>query len=125
MPLLLQVAVGTLLCCVLSFFGGFHVAEKRADNARTKLLAQHQAEQLQLQARYEQAATSLEALRDEHTKLELENAKTVEQLVRRPAYSAVCLDADGVRVVNSAVAGRSNPNGAAVGVPTAATAPGR
>lgn len=46
--------------------------------------------------------------------------KTVDRIVDRPVYRDVCLDADGLRNINAALAGKANdPGVAASSVPSA------
>ena len=59
-----------------------------------------------------QAAESLEVKKNEREIVYRTITKEVEKIVDRPVYRADCIDADGLRFINDALAGSSKPNAA-------------
>ena len=57
---------------------------------------------------YNEASAALEAARNEREIVYRTITKTVEKVVERPVYRNVCIDDDGLRSINDALAGRTS-----------------
>lgn len=57
---------------------------------------------------YNEASAALEAARNEREIVYRTITKTVEKVVERPVYRNVCIDDDGLREINNALAGRAS-----------------
>jgi hypothetical protein len=69
---------------------------------------------------YNEASAALEAARNEREIVYRTIEKRVEKVVERPVYRNACLDSDGLRAINDALAGRaSDPAESAPAVPAA------
>lgn len=108
-------AIAALIALVIGASGAWKVQEWHfAANEAARL--EHEAEVRRLQARQaDTAATGYEADRVQ-IKTEIQTIlQEVERVVEKPIYRDVCLDADGLRILESATRG-----GAATGKPAPA-----
>ena len=69
-------------------------------------------------------AAQLEQSRHERKTVYRTITREVEKVVTRDVYRNVCLDVDGVRIVNEALAGRAGTGNAIAAMPTTGAAPG-
>jgi hypothetical protein len=101
------IAVGTVL--VAAFYGGYKVADWRwqaTELAKSEALREDYEEKSRLSARI---GTELEEKR-EKTRVVYRTVREVRtQYIDRPVYSAVCIDDDGLRNLNAALAGAAAP----------------
>jgi hypothetical protein len=81
-----------------------------------KAAALDQAEQMNV------VSAELERARHEKQVVYRTITRRVEKVVERDVYRNVCLDDDGVRLVNSALAGRADPGQPAAAVPATGAA---
>lgn len=105
--------------------GAHHEAEQDQLRRDAELQAAHEryvADDKRLQA----VAGDLEAARAARKASHDQNVRIVERLVDRPVYRADCLDDDGLRLANAALAGSAaDPGVAAPAVPASAAAGGQ
>jgi hypothetical protein len=105
---------------VFGFTGGWKTNGWRYD---AQAAAEHAAAARDLVKRVDridEAAAKHEDFKAKEEVRYVERVKVVRQLVDRPVYRNVCLDDDGVRLLNNAAAGRDNPGQPAPAVPAAA-----
>ena len=91
-----------------------------AARAQQEAAAAYQARTVELNA----IAAQLEQSRHERKIVYRSIARDVEKVVTRDVYRNVCLDADGVRIVNDALAGRTGTGQPADAMPATGTAAG-
>lgn len=112
MPSLYTLLGGLLVAAGLAigaFFYGVHVTN---DHWKAQELVQAQAAQAQILAEVKKANDAEAALIAERGKEKIvyrDVVKTVDRIVTRRLYRNVCLDADGLRAANSALAGTPLP----------------
>jgi len=94
--------------------------EAAAARAQQEAAAAYQARTEELNA----VAAQLEQSRHERKIVYRAIARDVEKVVTRDVYRNVCLDADGVRIVNDALAGRPGASDTAAALPAAGAAAG-
>lgn len=125
------ILLGALSSVVASFAGGYFKGDAdAADRYQTKIATM----QVEAQDRTQKARDALMAQANAAvTTLESQNAKasivyrtitqTVDKIVDRPVYRNVCLDDDGLRLVNAALGGvpaaPADPGNADSGMPRA------
>jgi hypothetical protein len=91
-----------------------------AAKAQKEAADAYQARTVELNA----IAAQLEQVRHERKIVYRTIARDVEKVVTRDVYRNVCLDADGVRIINDALAGRASPSEPAATMPAAGAAAG-
>lgn len=97
--------VGALALLVAAFIAGVHV---ESDHTKAKLLAQEQSYQRAYAAeagRLNSVAATYETKQAEVKTVTRTIVKRVETFIDRPIYKNTCLDADGLKAVNDALAG--------------------
>lgn len=101
--------LGVLLASLGLAVGGFLEGRKFEEGiaARANLVAEQAFQQAyEAQAgRYNVAAAKLEEAKAKRRVVERTITKEVDRVVEKPVYRNVCLDADGLRVANDALAG--------------------
>jgi len=122
--ILIAVAIGLVTIAI----GMIYQKGYAAGEAKVKL-AWEQANRDQREAEMNQAGKAASGLEDKRAKREVVTrtiTQYVDRLVDRPVYRNVCLDADGVCLVNAAISGKSpdscKPD---LGLPPAGTPAGR
>lgn len=105
-----------LACCALlcATFGATAAYKLTSDHYKAAAL--DQAQQMNV------ISADLERARHEKQVVYRTITRRVEKVVERDVYRNVCLDDDGVRLVNSALAGRADPGQPAAAVPAAGAA---
>jgi hypothetical protein len=123
MPPLAIYAAAALALLVSGFGAGWKVESWRWS---ASLVAVEQAAEAERQAVAEKQAAASAALEQqkEQTRVVYRTiTKTVDRIVERPVYRNVCLDDDGVRAVNAALAGKAaDPGESQPTVPAAGAA---
>lgn len=112
-----------IVALALALFRAGMVAQRNADAAeRVRVLNE------QFRA-YEHKAGELDALAAQYEVMKNERQQkieiirqTTERIVERPVYRGECLDDDGLRVANAAIAGRADSGESAATVPAAGAA---
>jgi hypothetical protein len=109
-----------------AFVGGWTVQGWRlnAKHSAEILVAARKAKEAYeaKEKQYNEASAALEVARNEREIVYRTIEKQVEKIVDRPVYLNVCLDDDGLRIVNDALAGRAaDPPKPASGMPAADT----
>lgn len=98
-----------LLMLVTTFGGGYYIGSTHAnDKHAASLLAQQQESIKQLNIRSKALSLmsqQLEKAKNERTVEYRTLTQQVDKVVVRPVYRNVCLDADGLRIANTALAG--------------------
>ena len=121
LPLL---AIGALLCAT---FGATAAYKLTADHYQTAAAEQERAAAVAYAQRTEQlnaVSADLERARHERKIVYKTITQQVEKVVERDLYRQPCLDPDGVRLVNDALAGRASAGQPADAVPGAGAAAG-
>jgi hypothetical protein len=98
-----------------------------ANHYRAEAAEQKEADAKAYQARtveLNQVSAELERARHDRKVVYRTITQRVENVVTRDVYRNVCLDADGVLLVNSALTGRASPGEPAAAMPAAGTATG-
>jgi hypothetical protein len=108
---------------------GANAVQVQWDSAKAEQIAEAQKEVNAVQARLTQASADLEKARNEKEIVYRNITRTVTKLVDRPVYRNVCLDDDGLRNINAALAGTAadpaaDPGKSASAVPAADAAGG-
>lgn len=116
----LGLGIGVLLALIGAFFYGQHVGTQRCEAAHLKAAAaaQEKREQQIGQAQANDAkAAEADAQRETIVR---EITREVPKVIDRPVYRNVCVDADGVRLIERAVeaANGGAPGGRSAGDPT-------
>jgi hypothetical protein len=107
---------GAAVVLTLLLLGGVYAkgrsdASANCDTRVTALLVESQIRERNAQQQAIDASQQLEEARA-HTQIRYKTiTKEVERIVERGGYRAVCFDADGVRLANTALAGSSTPPG--------------
>ena len=104
----------------LGFTGGWTTNGWRHDAQRAVEHAAAARDLAKRMDRVDEAATAHEEFKAKEEVRYVERVKVVRQLVDRPVYRNVCLDGDGVRLLNDAIAGREGAGQPAPTVPAAA-----
>ena len=95
---------------VVAFGAGYKVADNAAAKREAKaVLAAHKAYEEKADD-YLRLSAAYESLRTERAAKAAKLVTKIERIVERPAYAGDCLDDDGLRVVNEALTGASNPS---------------
>lgn len=101
-------------------WSGWRVESWHRDSMEVAAVKKAQAERDAEALRASDAAKQLEAARALAATQQQAITKTVDRIVVRPVYTHVCLDADGVRILNAAIAGKApDPAGPPAGLSTA------
>lgn len=109
-PLLLKL-LGFAVIAGGLFLSGYNVKGKFDTAAQAKAQAEAEAQYQQKDAAYNAIAAEYEkAKSDSHVQTQVVT-KRVTQIVNRPIYRNVCLDTDGLSVVNAAI-NRTTPSAA-------------
>lgn len=112
-----------VIALVGAFVGGFKVESWRWGAAETAV-AQANIHAIETQAAHDNVASAALANQEEKTRVVTQTiTRTVNKIVDRPVYRNVCLDPDGLRAVNSALAGQAPVAGQPDGAVPAAHAP--
>jgi hypothetical protein len=100
-----------VLALIAAFMGGIKVESNHRD---AQLLAQERAYTEQYRAEVQRAAAAEKALREKkdvirtvYKRIEVK----VAEIIDRPVYHNVCIDDDGMRLINDAILGRSPLDG--------------
>ena len=112
-----------LVALVVAFGAGWKVEGWRWD-ASEKAAVQAALAKYQQETAQAAKASSTLAAQQEQNHAEIRTiTRTVDRIVVRPVYRNVCLDADGLRAVNAALAGKAAAAGKPDGAVPAADAP--
>lgn len=115
-----------ITCIVATGFGfaaGYHVASNEADARELKRVHAAQAAYHEVENQYEDAAWELEAARAELATQRATTARALQTITARPSYQRDCLDDDGVRLINDAIAKSTNSREPAFSVPAPSATP--
>jgi high-affinity Fe2+/Pb2+ permease len=99
-----QVAVAAV-----SAAAGFYCAAKYYGAKLDAIAQQNLVEQAALKAKIQLISSDLANREKEREALQAKLKDRVKAVVAKPRYRQQCLDADGVRIVNDALAGRDSP----------------
>jgi len=114
----LGLAIGVLLALIGTFFYGQHVGKQRCEAAYAKAAeADRKKRETQIAAAQEQDTAGAVANVQRETVVR-EITREVPKIIDRPVYRNVCVDADGVRLIDRAVDaanGRGAPGGGTAG----------
>lgn len=124
----LGLAIGALLACIGAFFYGqsvgkakcearYAAAAEKARSAREKQIGRAQAQD-----------TAAAAANVQRETIVREITREVPKIIDRPVYRNVCVDADGVRLIERAVGaanGRGAPGGGTAGATGGVQPPAR
>ena len=111
-----------IVALVVAFLAGVKV---ESDHRDAQLLAQERGYVAQYQSEVKRAAANQKALQDKKEKTRViyqTITREVDKIVDRPVYTNICIDDDGLRLINDALAGRAPVDGA---VPGATSPAGR
>lgn len=108
---------------------GFGVGYKIADGAAAKrdlaALNAAQAAYAAKETEYATLSATYESLRATRSAAAETRTRTIEKIVERPVYHNVCLDDDGLRLINDAASESDRTGEPAPAVPTTARPDGR
>lgn len=107
-----MIPLPVLACGALALFTAGAAISYQLTSDHYKAAALDQAEQMNV------ISADLERARHEKQIVYRTLTKRVEKVAERDVYRNVCLDDDGVRLVNSALAGRADPGEPAGAMPT-------
>lgn len=112
-------ALAVLILAVLGFVYRAGGASARHDLDAYKLTQVESARKAALARAkaYDKAATDHEAFKALEEKLHAQRQKIVTRIVTRPVYLRECFDADGLGLLNDAIAGRASAGQPAPAVP--------
>lgn len=88
------------------FAGAWKVQDWRHDAAELERVQLESSDRLKKIERGDEAAQAHEATKAKEEIRYVYRTKIVDRIVERPGYAAQCWDADGLRVLNDAIAGR-------------------
>lgn len=122
------IGIGLLVLAILGVIAGFAAHERAAqkdidDAALAKAQAAEHAKTLAINARNDQLAAQLADAQASRKVTYATITKTVDRIVDRPVFRSNCIDADGLRSINDALAGKASDPGLAASAVPAASAP--
>lgn len=122
------IAIGLLVLAILGAIAGFAAHERSAQkdiDAADAAKAQEVEHQktLALSARNDQLAAQLADVQASRKVTYATITKTVDRFVDRPVFRTQCIDADGLRSINDALAGKASDPGLAASAVPATPAP--
>jgi hypothetical protein len=117
--------IALLAAIAFGFVGGWRVEHWRNNSAQLEAQAKATAKFKKDEKRVDVAAEGHEAFKEKERIVYVEQEKKVRVFVDRPVYRNVCIDDDGVRLINDAIAGRADSGEPATAVPGSAAPAGR
>lgn len=124
------IGIGLLVLALLAGFAWFVHSERvigaqQCEANVAAAQAKEHAKVVALNQRNDELSAQLIAVQAARKTTYATITRHVDRIVDRPVYRDVCLDADGLRDINAALAGTSiDPGGAASAVPAASAASG-
>lgn len=114
----LGLAVGVLLALIGSFFYGQRVGKQRCEAAYAAAAEKQRADREKTIATAQTQDTAAAEANVQRETIVREITREVPKIIDRPVYRNVCVDADGVRLIDRAVDaanGRGAPGGGIAG----------
>jgi len=99
------------------FAGAWKVQDWRQDAAELERAKVESRDRLKKMERGDDAAQAHEGFKAKTEIVYVDRIKRVDRIVERPVYAAQCWDADGLRELNAAIAGREPSGEPAPAVP--------
>lgn len=110
-----------LIILAVGFSAGWGVRGWRADSEELARQEQIREDTARHEKAVDAAAVKHEQFKSSAAAREQVVVKEVERVVERPVYRNVCLDDDGLRILNSDIAARTSSGVASSAVPSAST----
>jgi hypothetical protein len=107
------------VCLSTGFYGGYKITHNAWEAAQVKILAENQKIYDAEVQKAQNAENALEDQKEKNDNLTNSIQTQVAKIVTRTVYANVCLDADGLRLANSALTNQStSTNSPNLAVPT-------
>lgn len=113
------------VCLAMGFAGGWRVESWRNDAAQLEAQNKATAKFKREEKTVDVAAVGHEDFKAKEDKQGEQRTRTIRVLVDRPVYRNICIDDDGVRLLNAAIEGRDDSGEPAPALPGSAAPAGR